>query len=137
MERALVGAAELTSPILAREHLWAFRDLVEAHPDRISARSKRFFIEAAERLGAAGYERALQDREVVQAAFAGMGSVVDAVVAPASTGSAPRWLGDVAGEPPARWPTGYPVFNTPSSLLGPRRRTFRSWRSAGCPSAFR
>ncbi|WAP60486.1 amidase [Streptomyces sp. S465] len=117
-ERALVGAAELTSLILAREHLWAFRDLVEAHPDRVSARSKRFFIEAAERLGAAGYERALQDREVVQAAFAGMGSVVDAVVAPTSTGSAPRWLGDVAGEPPARWPTGDPVFNTPSSLLG-------------------
>lgn len=118
LEQAMTGAAELTNLILAREHLWAFRDLVEAHPDRVTARSKRFFIEAPERLGAAGYERALQDRDVVQAAFGRLGPVVDAVVAPTTTGPAPEWHGDVAGGPAARWPTGDPVFSTPSSLLG-------------------
>ncbi|MDO0929655.1 amidase [Streptomyces sp. TG1A-8] len=117
-EQTLTGATELTNLILAREHLWAFRDLAEAHPDRISARSKHFFIDAAERLGAAGYERALQDREVVQAAFASLGKVLDAVVSPTSTGSAPERFGSGTEDATTRWPTGDPVFNTPSSLLG-------------------
>lgn len=117
-EQALLGAAELGSGILAWEHYWAFRDVVANNPDCVSARAKRFFIEAAQRLGAAGYEEALRDRAEVRAAHARLGPRMDAVIAPTSSGSAPEWLGDVPGEPPARWPTGDPAFNFPSSLLG-------------------
>lgn len=117
-EQALTGVAELTNQILAREHLWALRDLIETHPDRVTARSKRFFVEAPERLGAEGYERALHDREIAQAAFGRLATVVDAVVAPTSTGPAPERSGGAGAEPADRWPTGDPVFSTPSSLLG-------------------
>jgi Asp-tRNA(Asn)/Glu-tRNA(Gln) amidotransferase A subunit family amidase len=117
-ERSLVGTAALTSSIVAREHLWAFRDVYEANPDRISARGKSFFIDRAEQVGAAGYEAALRERDMVKAAFANLGTRFDAVIAPASTGPAPEWLGDVPGEQPAAWPTGDPAFGIPCSLLG-------------------
>jgi len=117
-ERALVGVTALASSIMAWEYFWAFRDVVQANPDGISARGKRFFIDAAQRLGAAGYENALEVRAAVSAACASLGPRVDAVIAPTSRGPAPEWLGDVPGEPPARWPTGDPVFNIPGSLLG-------------------
>jgi Asp-tRNA(Asn)/Glu-tRNA(Gln) amidotransferase A subunit family amidase len=117
-EQSLIGATALTNSILACEDLWAFRDLYEAHPDGISARGKSFFIDRAEALGAAGYETALRERSVVKAAHANLATRVDAVIAPASAGPAPRWAGDIPGEPPVRWPTGDPVFGTPCSLLG-------------------
>lgn len=117
-ERALRGVSDLGSGILAWEHYWAFRDVVADNPDGVSARGKRFFIEAAEKLGAAGYEEALRDRAAVKSAHALLGPRVDAVIAPTSSGSAPVWLGDAPGRPPARWPTGDPAFNFPSSLLG-------------------
>jgi len=118
LEQALIGATALTTSILSREHLWAFRDVYEANPDRISARGKSFFIDRAQGLGAAGYEAALRERAAVKAAYADLGTRFDAVIAPASTGPAPEWLGDVPGEQPATWPTGDPVFGTPCSLLG-------------------
>ncbi|MTD54409.1 amidase [Amycolatopsis pithecellobii] len=117
-ERALRGVTDLGSAILAWEHFWAFRDVVANNPDGVSARGKRFFIEAAEKLGAAGYEEALRDRAAVKSAYALLGPRVDAVIAPTSSGSAPQWLGDIPGHEPARWPTGDPAFNFPSSLLG-------------------
>lgn len=117
-EQALVGVTALTTGILAREHLWTFRDVYEANPDRVSARSKRLFIDRAEQLGPAGYEAALRERAAVKAAYASLATRFDAVIAPSSTGPAPEWLGDVAGEQPAKWPTGDPVFGTPCSLLG-------------------
>jgi Asp-tRNA(Asn)/Glu-tRNA(Gln) amidotransferase A subunit family amidase len=117
-EQALLGVTDLGSAILAWEHYWAFRDIAANDPDGVSARGKRFFIEAAERLGAAGYEEALRTRAAVQATYALLGPRVDAVIAPTSSGPAPEWLGDVPGQEPVRWPTGDPGFNFPSSLLG-------------------
>jgi Asp-tRNA(Asn)/Glu-tRNA(Gln) amidotransferase A subunit family amidase len=117
-EQSLTGTTALTTTILAREHLWAFRDVYEATPDRISARGKSFFIDRAQQLGADGYEAALRERAAVKAAFAALGTRFDAIIAPTSTGPAPEWLGDVPGEPPGKWPTGDPVFGTPCSLLG-------------------
>ncbi|GAA3525131.1 amidase [Amycolatopsis ultiminotia] len=117
-ERSLVGSADLGSAILAWEHYWAFRDIVADNPGRVSARGKRFFIEAAEKLGAEAYEEALRSRAAVKAAYALLGPRVDAVIAPTSTGPAPEWRGDQPGRTPQRWPTGDPAFNFPSSLLG-------------------
>ncbi|GAA5115171.1 amidase [Pseudonocardia adelaidensis] len=118
VERSLVGVTDLGSGILAWEHSWAFRDVVANDADAVSARGKRFFLEAAERLGAAGYEEALRTRAAVQATYALLGPRADAVIAPTSSGPAPVWSGDVPGQPPVPWPTGDPGFNFPSSLLG-------------------
>jgi Asp-tRNA(Asn)/Glu-tRNA(Gln) amidotransferase A subunit family amidase len=117
-EQSLVGVTMLTTSILAREHLWAIRDLYEANPERFSARSKAFYIDFAQQVGADGYEAALRERAAVKGAYANLTNRFDAVIAPTSTGPAPQWLGDVPGEQLAKWPTGDPVFGTPSSLLG-------------------
>ncbi|WP_028935796.1 amidase [Pseudonocardia spinosispora] len=117
-EHALVGVTDLGSGILAWEHSWAFRDIAADHPDGFSARATRFFFDTADRLGAAGYEESLRTRAAVTATYALLGPRVDAVLLPTSSGPAPVWAGDVPGEPPARWPTGDPGFNFPSSLLG-------------------
>lgn len=117
-EESLVGATALTTTILAREHLWSLRDRYEANPAGFSPRGKSFFIDRAEQVGAAGYEAALRERAVVKAAYAGLATRADAVIAPTSAGPAPQWLGDAPGEPLAKWPTGDPVFGTPCSLLG-------------------
>ncbi|MEU7810804.1 amidase [Pseudonocardia sp. NPDC049154] len=117
-EQALVGVTDLGSEILAWEHSWAFRDLATDRPDDFSARVKRFFFDTADRLGAAGYEEALRTRAAVTATYALLGTRVDAVLLPTSSGPAPVRSGDVPGEPPVRWPTGDPGFNFPSSLLG-------------------
>ncbi|MCE0763235.1 amidase [Pseudonocardia kujensis] len=118
LEKALVGASELGSAILAWEHYWAFRDVLADHPDGLSARGRRFFIETAERMNAADYDDALRERVFIRAAHALLGPCIDAVIAPTSTGPAPVWRGDVPGTEPSRWPTGDPAFNFPSSLLG-------------------
>ncbi|MTD16187.1 amidase [Nakamurella sp. YIM 132087] len=117
-EASLAGTSELGSNILAWEHYWAFRDVLGDRPDRVSARGRRFFIEAAEQLTAAGYEAALRERATIRTLHAQLSTRADAIIAPTSTGPAPEWHGDVPGQQPAKWPTGDPAFNFPSSLLG-------------------
>jgi Asp-tRNA(Asn)/Glu-tRNA(Gln) amidotransferase A subunit family amidase len=116
-ERALVGVREMANTITAWENHWALRNLVAQAPDGVSARAKAV-IATAERLGIAGYQDLLRQREAVRALFAALAPLVDAVIAPASPRPAPPWSGDRPGEPLAPHPTGDSVFNTPSSLLG-------------------
>jgi Asp-tRNA(Asn)/Glu-tRNA(Gln) amidotransferase A subunit family amidase len=117
-ERALEGATDFTNAMTAWEHAWVLRDAIEANPDGFAVRTKRFFLEVAQRLGAAGYEKALRERAAIQTAYADLGTRIDAVIAPSSVGPAPEWLGDVEGEELVSWPTGDPAFGMPSSLLG-------------------
>src|SRR5690606_32144505 len=91
VERSLVGASDLGSAILAWEFSWVFCDTLARDPDGVSARGRRFFIEAAERLGAADYEEALRDRAAIRSIYALLGPRVDAVISPTSTGPAPVW----------------------------------------------
>ncbi|MDF3309642.1 amidase [Rhodococcus sp. T2V] len=117
-EQALDGATNFTNAMTAWEHYWALRDSIASNPDGFSLRTKRFFIEVGQQLGATGYEESLQRRAAVRATYANLGTRVDAVIAPSSVGPAPEWLGDVPGEELTRWPTGDPAFGMPSSLLG-------------------
>lgn len=116
-EQAMVGVRDLTMTITAWENHWAIRSLVEQHPDGVSARGKAV-VGVAEKLGAAGYSDLLRRREQVRRAHAALAETADVLISIASPGPAFLHRPDVPGEPLAPRPTGDPVFNAPSSLLG-------------------
>ncbi|GAB2682371.1 amidase [Kribbella swartbergensis] len=116
-EALLAGVRELTLDITGWENHWGLRNLVAQHPDGVSARAKAV-LEAAEKLGVDGYAELLRRRAEVRRAHAALASEVDVVVSLASPGPAPLRSDDLPGEPLSQWPTGDPVFNAPSSLLG-------------------
>ena len=116
-ERTLVGARPLAAEITAWENHWLTRNLVAQNPDGVSARGRRV-IEVAERVGVGGYRERIQKRALLRDHHGALADRVDAMIAPASPGPAPLWPGDIPGRPLAPRPTGDPVFNYPSSLLG-------------------
>jgi Asp-tRNA(Asn)/Glu-tRNA(Gln) amidotransferase A subunit family amidase len=116
-ENALVGAGRLAADITAWENHWLTRNLVAQNPDGVSARGK-LVIDVAERVGVDGYRERLHMRALVRDCYGLLADRIDAMIAPASPGPAPEWQGDIPGRPLMPRPTGDPVFNYPSSLLG-------------------
>jgi Asp-tRNA(Asn)/Glu-tRNA(Gln) amidotransferase A subunit family amidase len=116
-EGALVGAGALAIDITAWENHWLTRNLVAQNPDGVSARGRRV-IDVAERVGVAGYRERILKRAALRDRYGALAGRVDAMIAPASPGPAPLWPGDTPGHPLLPRPTGDPVFNYPSSLLG-------------------
>jgi Asp-tRNA(Asn)/Glu-tRNA(Gln) amidotransferase A subunit family amidase len=116
-ERALVGAGALAAEITAWENHWLTRNLVAHNPEGVSARGRRV-IDVAERVGVAGYRERIEKRATLRDRYGALADRVDAMIAPASPGPAPLWPGDAPGHPLLPRPTGDPVFNYPSSLLG-------------------
>jgi Asp-tRNA(Asn)/Glu-tRNA(Gln) amidotransferase A subunit family amidase len=116
-ETALTGVRDMALAITAWENHWRLRGLVAAHPDGVSERGKGT-LHVAESLGASGYAELLARRRDVRAAHASLAGMADVLISVASPGPAPLWSGDSPGQPLASWPTGDPVFNAPSSLLG-------------------
>ena len=116
-EQAIVGVQAMTSAITGWENHWLFRNLLAVNPDGLSHRSKAV-LAAAERMTPEDYRQHLLRREEVRARHAALTPLADALIAPASPGPAPIWLGDGPGQAPKARPTGDAVFNTPSSGLG-------------------
>ena len=116
-ERSLTGVRDMALAITAWENHWRLRGVIAAHPDGVSERGKGT-VRLAESLGAAGYAELLARRRDVRAAHADLAGTADVLISVASPGPAPVWSGDAPGQPLAPWPTGDPVFNAPSSLLG-------------------
>jgi Asp-tRNA(Asn)/Glu-tRNA(Gln) amidotransferase A subunit family amidase len=116
-ESALLGAGSLAVDITAWENHWLIRNLVAQNPDGVSARGRRV-LDVAERVGVDGYRERLHTRALLRDRYALLAGRVDAMIAPASPGPAPEWPGDIPGRPLMPRPTGDPVFNYPSSLLG-------------------
>jgi Asp-tRNA(Asn)/Glu-tRNA(Gln) amidotransferase A subunit family amidase len=116
-EGALAGAGALAIDITAWENHWLTRNLVAQNPDGVSARGKRV-LDVAARVGVDGYRERLRKRELLRDRYRHLADRVDAMIAPASPGPAPLWPGDTPGQPLLPRPTGDPVFNYPSSLLG-------------------
>jgi Asp-tRNA(Asn)/Glu-tRNA(Gln) amidotransferase A subunit family amidase len=116
-EQFLTGVRQLTIEITAWENQPAMRNLIAQNPDGLSQRSRALAARAAQ-IGVRGYEDLLRRRRLIRNEYAAFATRVDAMIAPASPGPAPLRPADVPGEPPAPFPTGDPVFNTPSSLLG-------------------
>jgi Asp-tRNA(Asn)/Glu-tRNA(Gln) amidotransferase A subunit family amidase len=116
-EAALVGAGRLAADITAWENHWLTRNLVAQKSDGVSARGK-LVLDVAARVGVEGYRERLLTRATLRDRYSRLADRVDAMIAPASPGPAPEWPGDAPGRPLPPRPTGDPVFNYPSSLLG-------------------
>jgi Asp-tRNA(Asn)/Glu-tRNA(Gln) amidotransferase A subunit family amidase len=115
-ERAIAGCSTLGNTITAWENHWNFRNLVAQHPDGVSVRTKSV-ITTAENLGPDGYRALVLQRQEIRTKHAALAPVVDALIAPASPGPAPKIVEDQPDKLIAR-PTGNSVFNVPSSVLG-------------------
>jgi len=116
LEVAIANGRALCNTITSWENRWNTRNLVDAHPDGVSARAKATLAKA-EAMTPDDYRAALIERAAAQLRHAAVGPLADAVMTLSCPGPAPLWSGDVPGQPLAPRPTGDFVFNAPSSML--------------------
>jgi Asp-tRNA(Asn)/Glu-tRNA(Gln) amidotransferase A subunit family amidase len=116
LEVAIASGRALCNTITSWENRWNTRNLVDAHPDGVSARAKATLAKA-EAMTPDDYRAALIERATAQLRHAAVGPLADAVITLSCPGPAPLWSGDVPGQPLATRPTGDFVFNAPSSML--------------------
>ena len=116
LEVAIANGRALCNAITSWENRWNTRNLVDEHPDGVSARAKATLAKA-EAMTPDDYRAALIERATAQLRHAAVGPLADAVITLSCPGAAPLWSGDVPGQPLAPRPTGDFVFNAPSSML--------------------
>jgi Asp-tRNA(Asn)/Glu-tRNA(Gln) amidotransferase A subunit family amidase len=116
LEVAIANGRALCNAITSWENRWNTRNLVDAHPDGVSARAQATLAKA-EAMTPDDYRAALIERATAQLRHAAVGPFADAVITLSCPGPAPLWSGDVPGQPLAPRPTGDFVFNAPSSML--------------------
>ncbi|MGE0718972.1 MAG: amidase [Alphaproteobacteria bacterium] len=116
LERSLADARAVCGAITGWENRWGHRNLVDLHPDGVSARAKAVLAKA-EAMTPDDYRRVILERETAQLRHRAVAPLADAIVTLACPGPATPWSGDVPGQPLAPRPTGDFVFNAPSSML--------------------
>jgi len=116
LEQAVADGRAVCSAITGWENRWAMRNLVDQDPDGVSPRAKATLAKA-EAMTPDDYRAALMERATAQLRHAAVAPLADAIVTLSCPGPAPRWSGDVPGQPLAPRPTGDFVFNAPSSML--------------------
>ena len=116
IEQAIANARVICGAITAWENRWYQRNLIDEHPDGVSARAKAT-VAKAEAMTVDQYRAALSERAAAQLRHAAVAPLADAAITLACPGPAPLWSGDVPGQPLAPRPTGDFVFNAPSSML--------------------
>jgi Asp-tRNA(Asn)/Glu-tRNA(Gln) amidotransferase A subunit family amidase len=116
LEQSVANGRAVCNAITNWENRWYQRNLVDQHPDGVSARLKAT-LARAEAMGIDDYRAALLKRATAQQCHVAIGHLADAVIGLSCPGPAPLWPGDAPGQPLAPRPTGDFVFNAPSSML--------------------
>ena len=116
LEQAIANGRALCGAITSWENRWYQRNLIDEHPDGVSARAKAT-VAKAEAMTVDEYRAALGERAAGQFRHAAVAPLADAAITLACPGPAPLWSGDAPGQPLAPRPTGDFVFNAPSSML--------------------
>ena len=116
LETALAIAPAISSAITGWENRWYQRNMLDEHPEGLSARAKAA-IAKAEAMSVDDYRVALAERTIAQQRHAALAPLADAIIMLSCPGPAPVWAGDRPGEPLAPRPTGDSAFNLPSSML--------------------
>ncbi len=117
LEASIASATNVCGMITAWENRWFQRNLLDRHPNDVSARTQATLAKA-EAMTPNDYRALVLSRETARICHAALAPLADAAVTLACPGPAPLWPGDVPGEPLAPRPTGDAVFNYPSSLIG-------------------
>jgi Asp-tRNA(Asn)/Glu-tRNA(Gln) amidotransferase A subunit family amidase len=116
LEQGIAEGRALCNAITNWENRWYQRNLVDQHPDGVSARLKAT-LARAEAMTPDDYRAALLKRGMAQQCHVAVAPLADAVIGLSCPGPAPLWPGDVSGQPLAPRPTGDFVFNAASSML--------------------
>lgn len=116
LEQSISKARAICGAITGWENRWYQRNLVDQHPEGVSARAKAT-LARAEATSVDDYRAALMERAAAQQRHSVIAPLAEAAITLSCPGPAPLWPGDVPGQPLLPRPTGDFVFNAPSSML--------------------
>ena len=117
LELKINNASEIANSITSWENRWGYRNLINKTPEKVSERLKNT-LKKAEAMTPEIYQRFILQRAYIRQAHKMCAPVADAIITLSCPGPAPKWSGDTDGGALVARPTGDPVFNFASSLMG-------------------
>ena len=117
LEVKINNASEIANSITSWENRWGYRNLINKTPEKVSNRLKNT-LKKAEAMTPEIYQCFILQRAYIRQAHKVCAPVADAIVTLSCPGPAPKWSGDTDGGALVARPTGDPVFNFASSLMG-------------------
>ena len=117
LEVKIHKASEIANSITSWENRWGYRNLINKMPEKVSERLKNT-LKNAEAMTPEMYQRFILQRAYIRQAHKMCAPVADAIITLSCPGPAPKWSGDTDGRALVARPTGDPVFNFASSLMG-------------------
>ena len=117
LELKINNASEIANSITSWENHWGYRNLINKTPGKVSERLKNT-LKKAEAMTPEIYQRFILQRAYIRQAHKMCAPVADAIITLSCPGPAPKWSGDTDGRALVARPTGDPVFNFASSLMG-------------------
>jgi Asp-tRNA(Asn)/Glu-tRNA(Gln) amidotransferase A subunit family amidase len=117
LEQAVGSASIIANSITSWENHWVHRNLVNRIPDGVSQRLKNSLAKA-ELMSPETYYDFILQRAYAREAHKFCASFADAIITLSCPGPAPLWEADKTGKPLVARPTGDPVFNFASSIVG-------------------
>ena len=116
-EKAISNASTIANSITSWENHWGHRNLVTKSPEGVSQRLKKV-LSKAELMTPEDYNNFLLLRRYAREAHKFCAPVADAAITLSCPGPAPLWDGDKDETNLAPRPTGDPIFNFASSIVG-------------------
>ena len=117
LEAKIHNASEIANSITSWENRWGYRNLINKTPEKVSERLKNT-LKKAETMTPETYQHFILQRAYIRQAHKMCAPSADAIVTLSCPGPAPKWSGDTDGGALVARPTGDPVFNFASSLMG-------------------
>ena len=117
LEQTVSKASTIANSITSWENHWGHRNLVNNSPKGVSQRLKNT-LEKAEAMTPEDYRNHILLRAYAREAHRFCSSVADAAITLSCPGPAPIWIGDKDETNLAARPTGDPIFNFASSIIG-------------------
>ena len=117
LEAKIHNASEIANSITSWENRWGYRNLINKTPEKVSERLKNT-LKKAEAMTPEMYQHFILQRAYIRQAHKMCAPAADAIVTLSCPGPAPKWSGDTDGGALVARPTGDPVFNFASSLMG-------------------
>ena len=116
-EKAISNASTIANSITSWENHWGHRNLAMKSPEGVSQRLKKV-LSKAELMTPEDYNNFLLLRRYAREAHKFCAPVADAAITLSCPGPAPLWDGDKDETNLAPRPTGDPIFNFASSIVG-------------------
>jgi Asp-tRNA(Asn)/Glu-tRNA(Gln) amidotransferase A subunit family amidase len=115
LELAVSNAGSIANSITSWENHWGYRNLVKRSPEGVSKRLKNTLAKA-ESMTPEDYKKCILLRAYAREAHRYCSSVADAIITLSCPGPAPIWKEDQVDLTDR--PTGDPIFNFASSIIG-------------------